>query len=135
MTEQQLIIEDVEIKCPRCCRKATWSEPFTFSSRSKSGQKDGGPLLHVWGGWFVQEKFPSVIQWKTPNCGWRRNYLGVVRCGHCALFSPHKLSWPSDAYYFWSKGRVQFWAWSTEHALVFHAQLHDFGAPQTAVKL
>jgi hypothetical protein len=55
----------LEIRCPRCGGRAAFDEPFQFlSARKAQGLPDTGKR---WGGWYVREKYPSVLRWKAPR--------------------------------------------------------------------
>jgi len=91
---------------------------------------------HRWGGWYVVEKYPSVLAWTPPKQshqalyrwpGWdswgTSGVRGVVKCEHCHLIAAHDLSWPEDAYYRWEIRGHTLWAWSAEHAVALRDYL------------
>ena len=120
----------VEIRCPRCGGRATFDEPFQFvSARKAQGLPDGETR---WGGWYVREKYPSVVRWKAPggshqylftgaarsSAGYRLWHRGVVRCRECHLVALHVLRWPGDAYFQWNVRGTRLWSWDVNHARV-----------------
>lgn len=120
----------VEIRCPRCGGRAAFDEPFQFvSARKVQGLPDTG---HQWGGWYVREKYPSLIRWKPPggshqylstssarsSGGYRLGHRGVARCRECHLVAVHVLRWPGDAYFQWNVRGTALWAWDVDHARV-----------------
>jgi hypothetical protein len=120
----------VEIRCPRCGGRGAFDEPFQFvSARKAQGLAETG---HRWGGWYVREKYPSVISWTPPSGshqylstgparssgGYRLRHRGVVRCRECHLVAVHVLRWPGDAYFQWNVRGALLWAWDVNHARV-----------------
>jgi hypothetical protein len=62
----------VTVRCPRCGGRAVCEAPFRLHNLPKRAapkgtvpEKDGRKLI-VWGGWWVEEKFPSIITWRPP---------------------------------------------------------------------
>jgi hypothetical protein len=121
----------LEIRCPRCGGRAAFDEPFQFiSGRAAAGL----PLEEMkrWGGWYVREKYPSLLRWKAPRGpeqylttgrdrlggGYRLWHRGVVRCRACHLVAVHVLGWPGDAYFQWNVRGTRLWALDASHARV-----------------
>lgn len=120
----------LEIRCPRCGGRAAFDEPFQFlSARKAQGLPDTGKR---WGGWYVREKYPSVLRWKAPRGshqylttgrdrlggGYRLWHRAVVRCRACHLVAVHVLRWPGDAYFQWKVRGTRLWALDANHARV-----------------
>jgi hypothetical protein len=142
--------DTLDIRCPHCGKRCAWEEPFLLYLASRVPKQAVTSAMLRWDGWFVVEKFPSVLPWVPPECRplgiaggpeamlmsglktraeargagyYVRRQLGVVRCPHCYFVGTHHLHWPEDAYYQWVvRGRL-LWAWSTEHARVLLAFL------------
>jgi hypothetical protein len=111
----------LEIRCPRCSKRARWEEPFEITgTRDEINASEPGAATRTWGPWRVREKFPSVVRWRTPRKGqgWQHYAQGVVRCGACNLVAPHRLRWPDDAFFRWNVRGTPLWAWHAEHARV-----------------
>jgi len=118
-----------EVRCPRCGGRACFDEAFRFLSRRTVDPAHPEPV-HRWGGWLVQEKYPSVMSWKAPRgsgqflylgCtqlpdGFRLRHRGVVRCGECHRVAAHVLRWPDDAFFQWDVRGTRLWALNAEHA-------------------
>ena len=121
-------IDPIDITCPTCGELARFEEPFEFVSGTAPNE-DSRPV-HQWGGWFVIERFPSMVSWRPPS-GTSSQYLrwgggegpgyplltnGVVQCSSCHANKKHTLAWPDDAYWQWEiRGQV-LWAWDKSHA-------------------
>jgi hypothetical protein len=120
----------LEIRCPRCGGRAAFDEPFQFvSARAAHAPPEQGIR---WGGWYVREKYPSVLRWKAPRGshqflstgpqrstgGYRLWHRGVVRCRECHLVAVHVLRWPGDAYFQWNVRGTRLWALDANHARV-----------------
>lgn len=116
----------LEVRCPRCGGRARWEEPFELvpNGELRDGEAEGMP---AWGPWRVREKFPSGVRWTPPPRG--HGYVhaceGVLRCGTCHAVAPHRLSWPSDAFFQWYVRGVTLYAWHADHARVL---LHYIGS-------
>lgn len=119
----------LDVRCPRCGSRATFDEPFEFLAAR--GTEDGGEAgWRRWGGWWVREKYPSVLRWRPPRGshqflatgstghtgGHRLRHRGVVRCGHCHHVAEHLLRWPADAWFQWDVRGTRLWAWDAAHA-------------------
>jgi len=128
----------LDVRCPRCGGRATFEEPFEFRTTPDADAAESRPV-HRWGGWYVREKFPSVIRWKAPrgpsqflqtggtpgNSGaYRLRHRGVVRCRECHHVGAHVLCWARDAYFAWDIRGVRLWAWNADHAraLLHHVE-------------
>ena len=124
-----LIHGTLDVRCPRCGGRAAWSEPFEF--RGVRGTEDRGEAgWHRWGGWWVRERYPSILRWKPPRGsdqflttgstahtgGHRLRHRGVVRCGACHLVAAHVLHWPADAWFQWDVRGTRLWACDSAHA-------------------
>lgn len=121
----------LEIRCPRCGGRAAFDEPFQFIPTGASKDRPLGELKQ-WGGWYVREKYPSVLRWKPPrgfgqylftgggrsSGGYALRRRGVVRCRECHLVAVHVLSWPGDAYFQWNVRGTRLWALDANHARV-----------------
>lgn len=116
----------IEIRCPKCGKRAQFHEPFEFVSRPEDLR---GRDFHKWGGWMVIELFPSVYKWQPPKTS--SQYLrggggtgggypvlekGVFQCPACHGNGKHTLDWPHDAYWVWDIRGANLWAWSVDHA-------------------
>ncbi len=127
MTSPEAVLN---VCCLRCGGRATFEEPFEFRCTPDADGADSRPV-HRWGGWFVREKYPSVVRWKAPrgssqflqsggspgNEGaYRLRHRGVVRCGECRHVGAHVLCWARDAYFRWDIRGVRLWAWNADHA-------------------
>lgn len=113
----------VTIRCPRCGGKALYDKPFVFQLRQQGMPEAKGCPVHVWRGWYVVEKYPSVFPWQAPAKGSFHTEKGVVRCAACHFVGQHKVEWPQDAYFRWNVRGHILWAWSEEHARVLLAYL------------
>ncbi len=121
-----------EIYCPRCKGLARFEQPYEFIGGPTP--KANSPLWKLprhggVGGWFVREKFPSLIPWKgseeyVRHAGFLPGdpLLGVVLCSKCGDARIHELRWPQDAFWQWEVRGGILWAYSKEYALV----LRDF---------
>lgn len=121
----------LDVRCLRCGGRAAFDEPFEFVSARKAAPADAGGL-HRWGGWYVREKYPSVLPWRAPrgssqhlstgrvgdSGGVRLRHRGVVRCRECHLVAVHVLRWPADAYFQWDVRGTRLWATDARHAQV-----------------
>lgn len=121
----------LDVRCPRCGGRATFDEPFAFVSARKVDPADADGL-HRWGGWYVREKYPSVLPWRAPrgssqflstglraeSGAHRLRHRGVVRCAECHLVAVHVLRWPADAYFQWDVRGTRLWAADARHAQV-----------------
>lgn len=126
----------LEVRCPRCGGHATFDEPFEFLSERKTPMADGEGLAR-WGGYYVREKYPSVLRWKAPRGsdqylstapqggGYRLRHVGVVRCGACHHVGAHLLRWPDDAWFRWDVRGTRLWAWDEPHARVLLAYVES----------
>ncbi|MBV9171033.1 MAG: hypothetical protein JOZ81_13215 [Chloroflexi bacterium] len=121
------------IRCPRCGGPALFDAPFAFHPQSRGRPDTGGRPLHDWGGWWVEEKYPSILGWDPPRTSAPAPHrrLGVVRCPECHLVGSHQLQWPQDAYYRWLVHGVELWAWSADHARALLAYLGSKGRDPT----
>ncbi len=116
----------LEIRCPRCSRPALFEAAFDYvlSRRKDAGLppelREADPeRVHRWGGWYVLEKYPSVVPWRAPAKNERLGPpRGIVKCPHCHLLAAHDLRWPDDAYYRWDIRGHTLWARNREHAEV-----------------
>ena len=139
-----------DIRCPRCCKRSIWEEPFLLYVERMVPEHAITPQIKRWSGHLVVERYPSLLPWvaphgspqgiavgsevlgvegiKTPADARRAGYhvmrqRGVVRCPHCHLAAIHYLSWPQDAHFQWIIRGHLLWAWSGEHAHVLLAFL------------
>jgi hypothetical protein len=133
----------LDILCPRCGERATFDEAFEFLTRRSPIDPATVAGLHRWGGWYVREKYPSIMPWVAPSGsdqflyagpeklteGFRLRDQGVVRCSRCHLVSPHVLRWPRDAYFQWNVRGQRLWAFDAENARVL---LHYIESVQRA---
>lgn len=125
--------EQCAVRCPRCQGRAIVDEPFAFFIASEGMPDTGGRPCHRWGGWYVVEKYPALLPWKSPRgseqalstANSRREtghyvprHTGIVKCTRCHLVAIHLVRWPDDAFYQWEIRGVTLWAWSREHAHV-----------------
>lgn len=114
----------LEIRCPRCAKRARWEEAFEIAGRWRGGVPRGpdAGAFTKWGGLHVREKFPTLLRWMEPGRGkgWAHYTRGVVRCSACHLAALHRLRWPSDAFFRWNVRGTVLWAWHAEHARVLH---------------
>ena len=110
-----------DVICPACGQMAQFHEPFVFLNRTP--KKDEQHVYHQWGGWYVMERFPHLLQWTPPQSssdqvlrgagddkpGYRMWQKGVVLCSHCHDNRVHVLSWPEDAWWRWEvRGRLLY---------------------------
>jgi hypothetical protein len=114
-----MIDHSITIRCPKCGQKAFYDKPFTFLAKKKGIPETNGRQLHIWGGYYVIEKYPSIFAWHPPRRGEGYQHgQGVVRCTPCYIVCIHTLDWPQDAFYRWTiRGHI-LWAWSEDHARV-----------------
>jgi hypothetical protein len=122
-----------DIRCPRCQSRALFDEPFAFyhSKRGKPVAYFWDPeapspwslkevdlsnfQVKTWGGWFVVERYPSILPWQPEPSGYCHG-TGIVKCTGCRAVFIHTLCWPDDAFYRWIIRGATFWAWSRDHA-------------------
>lgn len=121
----------LDVRCPRCGGRARFDEAFEFVSGRTVDPLRSGPM-HRWGGWYVREKYPSVMSWKAPRGsgqflywgrarlpgGFRLRDRGVVSCRECHRVAAHVLRWPDDAFFQWDVRGTRLWAAHAEHARV-----------------
>jgi len=113
-----------DVRCPNCGSRAVWDAAFETvpTRRGQPIDTDDPRPVHQWGGWFLRERYPTVVPWRPPR-GRPGNYLvqgefGVVRCPECHRIAAQPLCWPGDAFFQWSIRGVRLWAWNAEHARV-----------------
>lgn len=124
------MIAPFDVRCPRCEGRAIFDEPFEFIAGSRLAAAEREALeregLHRWGGWYVREKYPSVLRWSAPKGsgtslwtgpdqeadrgGYRLAHIGVVKCLACHFVGRHELRWPADAYFRWEHRGERLWA-------------------------
>lgn len=126
----------LEVRCPRCAGRATFDKPFELLSERRTSAAEGEGMPR-WGGFYVREKYPSVLRWRAPRgCeqylstgagggGYRLGRLGVVRCGACHHVAAHRLRWPDDAWFQWDVRGTRLWAWDEPHARVLLAYVES----------
>lgn len=128
----------LDVRCPRCGGRATFDEPFEFLAE-RTVRASGAEGLHRWGGWYVREKYPSVLRWKPPRSGdqflamgapratggYRLRHRGVVRCSACHHVGVHVLRWPQDAWFQWDVRGTRLWALDEAHARVLLAYVES----------
>jgi hypothetical protein len=130
--------EQFDVRCPQCGGHAVFDEPFLFYARRDQVPESEHRPFHQWGGWFVIEKYPSLMPWIAPRGSgqslaftkpregsgyYAMHHRGVIRCGACHQANVHELKWPDDAFYQWEIRGEILWAWSTEHARVLLAYI------------
>jgi hypothetical protein len=115
---------DYDIRCPQCGARAVWDEAFERvpTRAGKPLPSDDPRPVHQWGGWWLRERYPSILPWRPPKARGDQVFwpgeFGVVQCPSCHLVAPHPLNWPADAFFQWRIRGTVLWAWNAKHARV-----------------
>jgi hypothetical protein len=126
--------DHLHVRCRRCGKRGVFEQLYEFLTEEPS---DEARPTHRWGGWYVVEKYPSVLAWTPPKqsqqvlyrwpgreiLGTTTRARGVAKCEQCHLVAAHDLAWPDDAYYQWEVRGQTLWAWSAEHAVALREYL------------